>query len=136
MNSKVMTRMCLIAAGGLLGLAACADTWYFTGNESSTDTHAWTDATKWKDASGTAATAFSATDTYVLTNFGPGEASATEHWLRAHGGTFAGGARLELNGYGSPQSDRKKQHMYIEGDCTPANPLVFPRGLCLATTPR
>ena len=129
MNSKVMTRMGLIAAGVLLGLAAQAETWYFTGNESSTDTHAWTDATKWKDASGTAAIAFSATDTYVLTNFGPGEASATEHWLRAHGGTFAGGARLELNGYGSPSADRKKQHMYIEGDCTPANPLVFPRGL-------
>ena len=57
MNSKVMTRMCLIAAGGLLGLAAQADTWYFTGNETSTDTGAFTDATKWKDASGTAATA-------------------------------------------------------------------------------
>ena len=125
-NRTMIGALALVAA--LTGTAQ-AETWYFTGNESSTDTGAFTDPTKWKDANGTPATAFSATDTYVLTNFGPGEASATEHWLRAHGGTFAGGARLELNGYGSPQSDRKKQHMYIESDCTPANPLVFPRGL-------
>ena len=128
MNSKVMTRMCLIAAGGLLGLAAQADTWYFTGDETSTDTGAFTDPTKWKDASGTAATAFNAADTYVLTNFGPGETAATVHTLRAHGGTFANGARLELVANAS-SANRKDQRLFLYSDCSPANPVVFTRGL-------
>ena len=136
MNSKVMTRMCLIAAGGLLGLAAQADTWYFTGDETSTDTGAFTDPTKWKDASGTAATAFNAADTYVLTNFGPGETAATVHAIRAHGGTFAGGARLELNGYDSVAANRKEQYLYVAADCTMANPAKFTRGLLFGNNAR
>jgi len=136
MNSKVMTRMCLIAAGGLLGFAASAGTWYFTGNETSTDTGAFTDPTKWKDASGTAATAFNAADTYVLTNFGPGEAAATMHIIRAHGGTFANGARLELNGYHDSSANRKDQRLLLYSDCSPDNPVVFTRGLLFGNNAR
>lgn len=127
-NRKPITAL---AFAMMLAGVAHADTWYFTGNEASTDTGAFTDATKWKDASGTAATAFSAADTYVLTNFGPNEAAATEHVLRAHGGTFAGGARLELNAKDSASANRKAQRMYLMGDCPPANPIVFSRGLLL-----
>lgn len=123
-NRKPITALALAM---MLSGVAYADTWYFTGNEASSDTGAFTDATKWKDAGGTAATAFSAADTYVLTNFGPNETAATEHVLRAHGGTFAGGARLELN---APSSSGK-QRLYIASDSTPANPTVFSRGLLL-----
>jgi len=127
-NRKPITALALAM---MLSGVAYADTWYFTGNEASSDTGAFTDATKWKDASGTAATAFSAADTYVLTNFGPNEAAATEHVLRAHGGTFAGGARLELNAKDNTSANRKAQRMYLMGDCPPANPVVFSRGLLL-----
>lgn len=123
-NRKPITALALAM---MLSGVAYADTWYFTGNEASSDTGAFTDATMWKDASGTAATAFSAADTYVLTNFGPNEAAATEHVLRAHGGTFANGARLELN---APSSSGK-QRLYIASDSTSANPTVFSRGLLL-----
>ena len=136
MNSKVMMRMCLMAAGGLLGLAACADTWYFTGDETSTDTGAFTDPTKWKDASGTAATAFNAADTYVLTNFGPGEAAATVHTLRAHSGTFANGARLVMNAKDGTAANRKDQRLFLYSDCSPANPVVFTRGLLFGNNAR
>ena len=108
MDNKTMTRMGLIAAGAMLGLAAQAETWYFTGDETSTDLNAWTDPPVWKDANGTAATAFNAADTYVLTNKGPDETAATLHTIRAHGGTFANGARLELNAYDSNSSNRKE----------------------------
>ena len=127
MNSRTMIgALALVTA--LAGFVQ-AETWYFTGNETSTDLNAWTDPTVWKDANGTAATAFNAADSYVLTNFGPGEAAATLHTIRAHGGTFANGARLELNAYDSANANRKAQNLYVSEDCTMANPATFPRGL-------
>ena len=134
MDSRMMMRaLALVAA---LAGTVRAETWYFTGDETSTDSGAFSDATKWKNASGTAATAFNAADTYVLTNFGPGEAAATVHTLRAHGGTFANGARLELNGYHGSSGNRKDQRLLLYSDCSPANPLVFTRGLLFGPNAR
>ncbi len=130
MKSKVMTRMCLMAAGVLLGLAAQADTWYFTGNEETSNVNAYTDPTVWKNMSGAAATAFNAADTYVVTNFGPGETTATAHAIIMHGGTFANGARLEVNGYGA-SGQRPVQKILLASDCTSTTPAVFSRGFYL-----
>ena len=125
--SKLTVPFALAAA---LACAARADTWYFDGNEANADTGASTDPTKWKSADGTAATAFSAADTYVLTNLIPGETSAAEHCLRVHGGTFANGGRLELNSArGGASADRKSQRMYLLQDCTASAPAVFTGGL-------
>ena len=123
------TATCIMAAALLAGGVAQAGTWYFTGNEAATSVNAWTDPTVWKDSNGTAATAFNAADSYVLTNFGPGEASATAHAIIAHGGTFAGGARLELDAYDQVSGNRKTQSLYVSEDCTMENPATFARGL-------
>ena len=130
------TATCIMAAALLAGGVAQAGTWYFTGNEAATSVNAWTDPTVWKDSNGTAATAFNAADSYVLTNFGPGETSATAHAIIAHGGTFAGGARLELNAYDSVNANRKAQGLYLSADCTMENPATFVRGLLFGNNAR
>lgn len=125
-----MKRIIFIFAVAMFAGAVSAETWYFTGDEANdgSDVHAYTDPTVWKNIAGTYATAFSATDTYVLTNKGPGESSATVHGIRIHGGTFANGARLEV-GYSASSGSRTDQKLYLASDCTPANPAVFARGL-------
>ena len=134
MNSRTMIGALALVA--TLAGAVQAETWFFTGNESSTDLNAWTDPTVWKDANGTAATAFNAADSYVLTNFGPGETVATVHALRAHGGTFANGARLELNANDGTSANRKDQRLLLYSDCSPDNPVVFTRGLLFGNNAR
>ena len=126
-NRTMIVALTLVAA---LAGAVQAETWYFTGNEETTDVSAYTDPTVWKNMSGTAATAFNAADTYVVTNFGPGETTATAHAIIVHGGTFANGARLEVNGYG-PSGQRPVQKILLASDCTSDAPAVFMRGFRL-----
>ena len=85
--NEAMKRIIFIFAAAMFAGAVSAETWYFTGDEANdgSDVHAYTDPTVWKNIAGTYATAFSATDTYVLTNKGPGESSATVHGIRIHG---------------------------------------------------
>lgn len=128
MDKRMMT-VALALVTALAGFVQ-AETWYFTGDEETTDVSAYTDPTVWKDWNGTAATVFNAADTYVVTNFGPGETTATAHAIIVHGGTFVDGARLEVNGYGS-SGNRPVQKILLASDCTPETPAVFPRGFYL-----
>ena len=128
MDNRTMTAALALVA--VLAGTVQAETWYFTGNEETTDVSAYTDPTVWKDWNGTAATVFNAADTYVVTNFGPGETTATAHAIIVHGGTFVDGARLEVNGYGS-SGNRPAQKILLASDCTPETPAVFPRGFYL-----
>ena len=81
------TKFSGIALASVLSFAvsqAHAKVWYFTGNEygaaTSVNLNAFETPGAWLDADGTAATAFSADDTYVLTNKAPteGKFSVTE----------------------------------------------------------
>lgn len=136
MKNSIISASIRTSAFTALSLAATlhAETWYFTGHEyglaSSVNRNAFTDPSAWTDSSGSAAAAFSADDTYVLTNKAPGETAFTEHSILLHGGTFASGARLEVNGYGK-DGERPAQKMHIQADSTPNNPTVFGNGLLL-----
>ena len=126
-NRTMIGALALVAA---LAGTVQAETWYFTGNEETSNVNAYTDPTVWKNMSGAAATAFNAADTYVVTNFGPGETTATAHAIIMHGGTFANGARLEVNGYGA-SGQRPVQKILLASDCTSTTPAVFSRGFYL-----
>ena len=128
MDKRMMT-VALALVTALAGFVQ-AETWYFTGNEETSNVNAYTDPTVWKNMSGAAATAFNAADTYVVTNFGPGETTATAHAIIMHGGTFANGARLEVNGYGA-SGQRPVQKILLASDCTSTTPAVFSRGFYL-----
>ena len=86
MDSRTMIgalALVVVLAGTVRG-----ETWYFTGDENASANYvnAFADPTKWIDGNENPATTFNAADTYVLTNFGPGELSATIHGIRTYGG--------------------------------------------------
>ena len=130
-NINTITSVCFFASVVMLTAVAKAEIWYFSGNEAgnatSVDQNAFSTPSVWKNASG-AANAFSADDTYVLTNKSPTETKFTEHSFILHGGKFANGARLEANGFGAI-GERTAQKLYIAADSTVENPTVFEKGL-------
>ena len=131
-NINTITSVCFFASVVMLTAVAKAEIWYFSGNEAgnaaSVDQNAFSTPSVWKNASG-AANAFSADDTYVLTNKSPTETKFTEHSLILHGGKFANGARLEANANGTKAEERTAQKLYIAADSTVENPTVFEKGL-------